>query len=127
MIKTRSRPPSIASIDASWILATGEMQGYYVYRALPESIKWIGATKVLRFTLACVEGDDDDFEAQVLFGKGGIVLKYDLDDEVQAVPMQRFDGPSGVFLDYRSRTEIISILLRTKNGRADRGGKNKSS
>jgi hypothetical protein len=93
---------------------SGELQGECFYRASPESIQWIKKSSVLRFTAVCIEGDDNDLEITIQFTKTGITLKYDLqDDGPVSVPMNWFEGPSGILLDHRNRIEFLSVLIKS--------------
>lgn len=104
--------PKIAEIQVLWIVFSGEMEGYCFFRAEPESIKWLKPANVLRFNAVCVEGDDSDLPFDIAFKNNGIVLRYDFDDGTQqSVPMRWFEGPSGLMLDHRTRTEFLSVCI----------------
>jgi hypothetical protein len=108
-----SRFPKFAEIQILWIIFSGEMEGYCLYRAELDSIEWIKFSKVLRFNALCIEGDDNDLELSIQFGSSGIVLRYDLEDAGPvSVPMNWFEGPTGLILDHRKRTEFLSVLIK---------------
>lgn len=105
--------PNIGEIQILWIIFSGDMEGSYFYRADPKSTEWITSTKVLRFTAFCIEGVDDSIEIAIQFTKTSVVLRYDLEDEGPvSVPMSWFEGPQGLILDRRTRTEFLSVLIK---------------
>ena len=105
--------PQISEIQILWIIFSGEMESYCLYRADPQSLEWIKSSKVLRFTALCIEGDDYDIEVTIQFTKSGIVLRYDLDGEgAVSVPMNWFEGPAGLVLDNRTPRSFLSVLVR---------------
>lgn len=105
--------PNISEIQILWILFSGDMEGSYLYRADSNSTEWIKSTKVLRFTALCIEGEDNDIEIIIQFIKNGVVLRYDLEDEGPiSVPMTWLEGPTGLILDRRTRTEFLSVLIK---------------
>lgn len=109
-----TRFSDITEIQMLWIVFSGELQGECFYRAAPGSIQWIKKSNVLRFTAVCIEGDDNDLEITIQFTKTGISLKYDFDDgETKSVPMNWFEGPTGIILDHRNRIEFLSVFIKS--------------
>jgi hypothetical protein len=105
--------PQISEIQILWIIFSGEMEGYCLYRAEPGSLEWIKSSKVLRFTAVCIEGEDNDVEISMQFTTTGVVLRYDLEDEGPvSVPMNWFNGAAGIMLDHRTRIEFLSVLIK---------------
>ena len=120
MPKSPSTIPSIASVEASWIITKGEMCGHYVYQGIADTISWISHSRVLRFSLRCVDGDEEDLEVNLRLTVNGVTFKYDTSDGVESVVMERFDGPTGILLYHRTQREIINIALRPKPGKKGR-------
>ncbi len=105
--------PNVSEIQVTWTIFSGERESYCLYRLLQKTTEWIASTKVLRFTAACLAGDENDLELVMDFKKSGIVLRVDFDDEgPKSFPLQWFDGPSGLMLDYRTQFEFITILIK---------------
>ena len=118
MLKIRTTFPditcfsNIVEIQVLWVIFSGEYEGSCLYRGEPESIEWIKASKILRFNARCLEGGDNDVEISLQFTKGKIVLRYDLEEFPECVPMTWFEGPSGLLLDSRTQTQFLSVLIK---------------
>lgn len=102
----------IQSIDIAWQITDGDDNDAYRYVAKKASINWDSENQLLRFYAECSEGDDADYWMQVSFGKKGAVLKWDAGEEPEVRALNRFDGPAGIILEHRSRTECISIFIK---------------